>query len=48
MSGPVLVHYKGLRRKKRVWLQLTLEMISTYPSSRDEHNIKPLKTILCK
>jgi sterol 3beta-glucosyltransferase len=47
-SGPVFVHYKGLRRKKRVWLQLTREMISTYPSSRDEHKIKPLRTILCK
>lgn len=48
MSGPVLVHYKGLRRKKRVWLQLTREMISTFPSSKDEHRIKPLRTILCK
>lgn len=47
-SGPVIIHSKGLHRKKRVWLQLTREMISTYPSSRDEHKIKPLKTILCK
>jgi len=45
-SGPVLVHNKGLRRKKRVWLQLTREMISTYPSSRDEHKIKPLRTFV--
>jgi sterol 3beta-glucosyltransferase len=45
-SGPVLVHRKGLRRKKRVWLQLTRDMISTYPSSRDEHKIKPLRSIL--
>lgn len=45
-SGPVIVHYKGLRRKKRVWLQLTREMICTYPSSRDEHRIKPLRSIL--
>jgi sterol 3beta-glucosyltransferase len=47
-SGPVIIHFKGLRPKKRVWLQLTREMISTYPSSRDEHKIKPLKSILCK
>ena len=47
-AGPVLVHRKGLRRKKRVWLQLTRDMISTYPSSRDEHKIKPLRSILCK
>lgn len=47
-SGAILVHRKGLRRKKRVWLQLTQDMISTYPSSRDEDKIKPMRTILCK
>jgi sterol 3beta-glucosyltransferase len=47
-SGPVIIHSKGLRRKKRVWLQLTRDMISSYPSSRDEHKIKPLKSILRK
>lgn len=47
-AGPILTHRKGLRRKKRVWLQLTQDMISTYPSSRDEHKIKPIRSILCK
>jgi sterol 3beta-glucosyltransferase len=47
-SGPVLVHRKGLRRKKRVWLQLSHDMISTYPSSQDEDRVKPLRSILCK
>lgn len=45
-SGPVLVHRKGLYRKKRVWLQLSPDMISTYNSSRDEDKIKPQKSIL--
>ena len=47
-SGPILVHRKGLHRKKRVWLRLTKDMLSTYPSSRDEDKIKPIRTILCK
>ncbi|KAF8270838.1 hypothetical protein EI94DRAFT_1569918 [Lactarius quietus] len=45
-SGPVLVHRKGLYRKKRVWLQLSPDMISTYNSSRDEDKIKPIRSIL--
>ena len=47
-SGAILVHRKGLHRKKRVWLRLTKDMLSTYPSSRDEDKIKPIRTILCK
>ena len=47
-SGSVLIHRKGLRPKKRVWLQLTQDMISSYNSSRDEQKIKPLRTILRK
>ena len=46
-SGTALIHRKGLHRKKRVWLQLDHDMISSYPSSRDEDKIKPLRTILC-
>ncbi|KAH9179294.1 glycosyltransferase family 1 protein [Lactarius sanguifluus] len=45
-SGPVFVHRKGLYRKKRVWLQLSPDMISTYNSSRDEDKIKPIRSIL--
>lgn len=45
-SGPVFVHRKGLHRKKRVWLQLSPDMISTYNSSRDEDKIKPIRSIL--
>src|SRR6266436_6912475 len=46
-SGTALIHRKGLHRKKRVWLQLEHDMISSFPSSRDEDRIKPLRSILC-
>ena len=46
-SGTALVHRKGWRRKRKVWLQLDHEMISSFPSSRDEDRIKPLRSILC-
>src|SRR5712672_860854 len=46
-SGSALVHRKGWRRKSRVWLQLDHDMISSFPSSRDEDKIKPLRSILC-
>jgi sterol 3beta-glucosyltransferase len=45
-SGPVLVHRKGLYRKRRVWLQLSPDIVSTYNSSRDEDKIKPIRSIL--
>jgi sterol 3beta-glucosyltransferase len=46
-SGTALIHRKGLHRKKRVWLQLDHDMVSSFPSSRDEDRIKPLRSILC-
>lgn len=45
-SGTALIHRKGLHRKRRVWLQLDHDMISSYRSSRDEDKIKPLRSIL--
>ena len=46
-SGTALIHRKGWRRKRKVWLQLDNDMISSFPSSRDEDKIKPLRSILC-
>jgi len=46
-SGSAMVHRKGWRRKRKVWLQLDHDMISSFPSSRDEDRIKPLRSILC-
>ncbi|KAI0317501.1 hypothetical protein OF83DRAFT_1058536 [Amylostereum chailletii] len=45
-AGPVMVHRKGWHRKQMVWLELSHDMISSFPSSQDEHRIKPLRSIL--
>ncbi|KAG8888958.1 hypothetical protein FRB98_006356 [Tulasnella sp. 332] len=45
-SGRVIVHREGLRRKKRVWLELTHDMLSTFPDSTDEGRVRPLRTVL--
>ncbi|KAI0250755.1 hypothetical protein BJV78DRAFT_1127542 [Lactifluus subvellereus] len=45
-SGSALIHRKGWHRKRRVWMQLDNDMISSFPSSRDEDKIKPLRSIL--
>lgn len=47
-AGPVLIHRQGWRKKLKVWLEISHDMISTYASSRDEDRIKPIGTILCK
>jgi sterol 3beta-glucosyltransferase len=46
-SGSAMVHRKGWRRKRKVWLQMDHDMISSFPSSRDEDKIKPLRSMLC-
>ncbi|TFY81952.1 hypothetical protein EWM64_g2070 [Hericium alpestre] len=45
-AGPVTVHPRGLRRKRRVWLELSSDMLSTYASARDEDRIRPQRSIL--
>jgi sterol 3beta-glucosyltransferase len=45
-AGPALMHRCGWRKKSKLWLELSHDMISTYASSRDEDHIKPLRTVL--
>lgn len=45
-SGPALVHRKGLHRKRRVWMELSRDFISTFPSAREEDRIRPLHSIM--
>ncbi|KAI0304370.1 hypothetical protein B0F90DRAFT_1948660 [Multifurca ochricompacta] len=45
-SGSALIHRKGWHRKRRVWLQLEHDMVSSFPSSRDEDRIRPLRSVL--
>ena len=43
-SGTVIVHRKGLHRKRRVWLELSSDFISAYPSAREEDHIRPWRS----
>lgn len=47
-AGPAVIHRKGLHRKRRVWLELSHDFVSTFPSSGEHDRIRPLKSILRK
>ena len=44
--GPVTVHRKGLRRKRRLWLELSHDMLTIFHSSKEEDRIKPIGSCL--
>ena len=41
-----MVHRKGLHRKRRVWLELSHDFISSYPSAHEEDRIRPWRSIM--
>ena len=45
-QGPVTIHREGLRRKRRVWLELSHDMLTSFPSSKAEDRVRPLQSIL--
>ncbi|KAF7291557.1 Glycosyltransferase family 1 protein [Mycena chlorophos] len=45
-AGPVTIHRPGWRTKKRMWLELSHDMMCSYTSSKDKDRLKPLRTIL--
>ncbi|CAK9780636.1 hypothetical protein CC85DRAFT_329264 [Cutaneotrichosporon oleaginosum] len=46
-AGPVTVHRSNLYKpKQRVWLELSPEMITTYPSGDEKSRVRPLFSIL--
>nr|XP_019044752.1 hypothetical protein I302_06665 [Kwoniella bestiolae CBS 10118]OCF23682.1 hypothetical protein I302_06665 [Kwoniella bestiolae CBS 10118] len=45
-AGPVTVHRPGLQQSKRVWMELTPEMVTTYPSANESDRVKPLRSVL--
>lgn len=45
-KGPVTVHRPGLHRKRRIWLELSHDMLTTFPSGSDADRIRPIKSIL--
>ncbi|KAG8993485.1 hypothetical protein FRB94_010728 [Tulasnella sp. JGI-2019a] len=44
-AGPVMYHRTGLSRKRRVWAELSHDMMSLYHSSSDESRVRPYKTV---
>lgn len=48
-AGPMTLRRSGiLRSKKRVWMELSPDMITTYPSADEAGRARPLITILCE
>ncbi|KAJ7784602.1 glycosyltransferase family 1 protein [Mycena metata] len=45
-AGTVLIHRKGWRSKRRLWLELSHDMMCTYASSSSSDKIRPIKTVL--
>ncbi|KAJ7675882.1 glycosyltransferase family 1 protein [Mycena polygramma] len=45
-SGSVVIHRKGWRSKRRLWLELTHDMMCTYASSSDSDKIRPVRSVL--
>lgn len=47
-SGPVTWHRHKLNSSQRVWMELSAEMITTYPSADEAGRVRPIKSILRK
>ncbi|KAJ3828774.1 glycosyltransferase family 1 protein [Lentinula raphanica] len=45
-AGPVTIHLPRFRKKRRVWLELTHDMMCSYASSSPDDHIRPLRSIL--
>ncbi|THH03783.1 hypothetical protein EW145_g6012 [Phellinidium pouzarii] len=45
-TGPATIHYLGLRRKRRLWLELSHDMFTTFPSGNEEDRIRPIRSVL--
>lgn len=47
MSGPVTMHRSSpLKPPKRLWMEITLDMITTYPKGDEVGRVRPLRSIL--
>lgn len=49
-QGPVTHHrpgFHGYDRKRRVWLELSHDMVTIFPSGKEEDRIKPIQSMLC-
>ncbi|KAF4617533.1 hypothetical protein D9613_005915 [Agrocybe pediades] len=44
-TGPAIMHRTGWRAKRRVWIELSRDVICIYSSSRDEDKVKPISAL---
>lgn len=45
-AGPVTVHRPGLMPKRRLWVELSHDMFTVFPSAKAEDRIRPIRTML--
>ncbi|ODN87445.1 hypothetical protein L198_07072 [Cryptococcus wingfieldii CBS 7118] len=46
-SGPVTIHRPGpIRTSRRVWMELSSEMVTTFPSADEAGRVRPLRCVL--
>lgn len=47
-AGPAVIRHNSRwrRKRRRVWLEISHDMLSSYSSSRDEDHIQPIRTVL--
>ncbi|WWC90647.1 uncharacterized protein L201_005583 [Kwoniella dendrophila CBS 6074] len=45
-SGPVTIHRNGIQPSQRVWMELTPEMVTTYPSANESDRVRPIRSAL--
>ncbi|WWC71508.1 uncharacterized protein I206_105466 [Kwoniella pini CBS 10737] len=45
-AGPVTIHRAGIQQARRVWMELTPEMVTTYPSATENDRVRPIRSIL--
>ncbi|KAH9480450.1 Sterol 3-beta-glucosyltransferase [Psilocybe cubensis] len=45
-AGPAIMHRKGWRTKRRVWVELTHDMLCAYSSSNEDEKARPLCSLL--
>jgi sterol 3beta-glucosyltransferase len=47
-SGPVTIHRPGLLPPVRRWLELTADMVTSYPRADEAGRIRPIRCVLCE
>ncbi len=48
-AGPVTVHRPGaLKPMRRLWMELSPEMVTSYPSGDDAGRVRPMRSLLCE